>query len=106
MTKKIEQTQKETAADAFKGYTIEQLRYHKAMMELKKEFCKAKMLQTINRMRPARSSDSGFKTSKFALATKIASKVFNNLSVLDYVLMGLSIFGTARKGIRLFRGKK
>lgn len=93
----------------FKGYTMEELRYKRAMMALKKEFCKEKALQSIRKLSPSarrRQDGRGSKGSRFALAGQIASKVFSNLNTIDYILMGISLFGTARKGIRLIRGKK
>lgn len=111
--------QKETKAQApalpevslppFKGYTIEELRYKRAMMALKKEFCKEKALQSLRSLNPAerrKAQGSSSKSSKLAFAGQIASKIFSNLNTLDYILMGISLFGTARKGIRLIRGKK
>ena len=91
----------------FKGYTMEELRYQRAMMALRKEFCKAKVMESLHRVHPGKSGGLSSKVpSKFATATRIASKLFSNLNTLDYVLMGISLFGTAKKGYRLIRGKK
>lgn len=93
--------------DAFKGYSMEELRYQRAMMALRKEFCKAKVMESVRELRPKREREgAGKSSSKFALAAQIASKVFSNLNTIDYVLMGISLFGTARKGFRLLRGKR
>ncbi len=111
MKQKIDkpQPQPEVSLPPFKGYTIEELRYRRAMMALKKEFCKEKAMQSLRGLSPsARRKDKGgsSKSSKLALAGQIATKVFSNLNTLDYILMGISLFTTARKGIRLIRGKK
>lgn len=90
----------------FNGYTIEELRYQRAIIALRKEFCKANLVQSVHQLRPKRKEKNGSFSSKFSLAAKIASKVFANLNVLDYVMMGMSIFGTAKKGYKLIRGKK
>lgn len=93
----------------FKGYTMEELRYQRAMLALRKEFCKSKVLQSVDKIRPGRSSGSEGKSStgkKLAFVGHIASRLFSNLNTLDYVLMGISLFGTAKKGYRLIRGKK
>lgn len=92
----------------FKGYSMEELRYQRAMMALKKEFCKAKVLQSVDKMRPHKNpaKSSSPVATGFSVAAKVASKVFSNLNALDYVLMGISLFGTVRKGVRLIRGKK
>ncbi len=92
----------------FKGYTMEELRYQRAMMALRKEFCKAKVMESVSNLKTGGKSrkESNNGTSKFAMAGRIASKLFSNLNTLDYILMGISLFGTAKKGYRLIRGKK
>lgn len=91
----------------FKGYTMEELRYHRAMMALRKEFCKTKVMQSVHAMRPGtKEKTKSGGGSKLALAGKIASTVFSHMNTLDYILMGISLFGTAKKGYRLIRGKK
>ena len=88
----------------FKGYTMEEIKYQRAMMALRKEFCKAKLMQSLQEMRPKRKeSTSG--NSKFSMAASIASKLFSNLNTLDYILMGISLFGTVKKGYKLIRRK-
>lgn len=93
---------------AFKGYTMEELRYQRAMMALRKEFCKEKVKESIIKIKPGNRGDheKSNGTSKFALAGRIASKLLTNLNTLDYVLLGMSLFGTAKKGYRLIKGKK
>lgn len=93
------------AESPFKGYTMEELRYQRALMALRKEFCKSKLLSSIDELKPKRKPSTQ-KNSKLALAGTIASKVFSNLNTLDYIMMGISLFGTAKKGYRLLRGKK
>lgn len=95
------------AVAPFKGYTMEELRYQRAMMALRKEFCKTKVMQSVHTLRPATKEKSGTRgSSRFALTGRIASTVFSHMNTLDYILMGISLFGTARKGYRLIRGKK
>lgn len=93
------------ASTPFKGYTMEEIRYHRAMMALRKEFCKARLVQSIDNLRP-KHKEKASKTSAFSVAATVASKIFSNLNLLDYVMMGISLFGTAKKGISLFRKKK
>lgn len=105
--KKSMPAEADSKAAPFKGYTMEELRYQRAMMALRKEFCKAKVIESVHSLRPGSGSkNKSGGGSKLALAGKIASKVLGNLNALDYALMGLSIFGTARKGYRLIKGKK
>lgn len=92
----------------FKGYTLEELKYQRALIALRKEFCKAQVLQTIDSLRPKRkdNSDSSMFGSKFGLIRTIGSKLFSNLNTLDYIMLGMSAFGTAKKAYSLFRHKK
>lgn len=107
MTKKGNNTDLIEEMQEFKGYTMEELRYQRAMMALRKEFCKAKVLESLHKVRPGKKSGVDSAGSpKFATATRIASKLLSNLNTLDYVLMGISLFGTVKKGYRLIRGKK
>ena len=95
-------------APAFKGYTMEELKYQRAMMELRKDFAKEQVLRTLAAMHPAharQNKESGF-GSRFGLVKSIAGKVLGNLNTLDYIMMGISLFGTAKKAYSLFRRKK
>lgn len=89
----------------FKGYTMEEIRYQRAMMALRKEFCKTKLLQSVAELKPKRK-EAKPSSSKLKLISTVASKVFSNLNTLDYVLMGVSLFGTVKKGLNLFKKKK
>ena len=42
----------------FKGYTMEELRYQRAMMALRKEFCKTKVMQSVETLRPLKGKES------------------------------------------------
>lgn len=92
----------------FEGYSFEELKYQRALYALRKEFAKEQVLQTFNMMRPKKddqNSGSGF-LSKFGLMRSVGSKVFKSLNALDYVMLGMSAFGTAKKAISLFKKKK
>lgn len=98
----------EEGIQPFKGYTMEELKYQRTMMALRKEFCKAKVIESVHGLKSrgyGRRQKGGYK-SKMAIVGQVASKVFGNLNKLDYILMGISIIGTARKGYKLIRGKK
>lgn len=91
----------------FKGYTMEELKYTRAMMALRKEFAKEEIIKTFAQIFPKKNHDNlPIVGSKFALARTVASKVFSNLNLLDYAMVGMSIFGTARKAYNLFKKKK
>ena len=92
----------------FEGYTMEELKYQRAMMALRKEFAKAKVMKSVQGLMPSgkgKKKKVGAKP-RTALFGQVVSKVLNNLNTLDYILMGMSIIGTVRKGYKLIRGKK
>lgn len=105
---KAPHTEKADDSKPFAGYTMEELKYQRALMALRKEFCKTKVMQSVDSLRHGDSSkkDSSKSTSKLALAGRIAGKLLSNMNTLDYVMMGISLFGTAKKGYKLIRGKK
>lgn len=101
------QTVESTDDKPFKGYTIEELKYRRAMMALRKEFAKEQIQKSIIQILPKKKQDNlPILGSKFALARSVASKVFSNLNLLDYAMVGMSIFGTAKKAYNLFKKKK
>jgi len=97
---------------AFKGYTIDEIRYQRAMLGVRKEFCKAKVMESVSNLKPGgRRREHGIlkatrKPPLLRMAGGVASKFLGNLNAIDYVLMGISAIGTVRKGIRLLKGKK
>ena len=109
-TPKTEIAEAGVRTPSFKGYTIEEIRYQRAMTALRKEFCKAKLSESISNLRGSSSPGSrrvnAPAASKLAIAGRLASKLFSNLNTLDYILMGVSLFGTAKKGIKLLKGRK
>ncbi len=90
----------------FKGYSIEELRYQRALIALRKEFCKSKLVHNANRMRRRGFFGRNGKTSRVAHVGGLASKMMSGLGYLDYVMIGISLFGTGRKIFKFFRGKK
>ncbi len=91
----------------FKGYTIEELRYQRALTALKKDFCQAKLLRNVDNIRkinPLSSKNkAGVIPGKFGSLT---SKVLSGLSYLDYAKMGFSLFNSGRKVYSFFNRKK
>ncbi len=84
----------------FKGYSIEELRYQRALIALRKDFCRSKMVHNADRVRKRGT------TSRVAHVGGLATKIISGLGYLDYVMIGMSAFGTGRKIFKFFRGKK
>jgi len=95
------------AREDFKGYTLEELRYQRALVALQKEFCKSKVMHKFNRIRNrGTDSDENGNQSKLSKIGSIASKIFMGLNYLDYITIGLSLFGSGRKIFKFFRRRK
>lgn len=107
-SKKLPVKSQKHEGEAFKGYTMEELKYQRAMMALRVEFCKQNLINSIEALRPAKkeSDKHSLLGPKFAFAKSIASKVFSNLNLLDYAMIGMSLFGTAKNAYNLFKRKK
>lgn len=91
----------------FSGYTLEEIRYRRALCAMKAEFCKnkiAKSIHTLQKTNPL--SPSSAATSIPGKAGAIALKLVNGLNYLDYAVLGLSLFGSAKKILGFFKKKK
>lgn len=90
--------------NSFGGYTIEELRYQRAVVALQKEFAKAKVVNNLSKVKktnPLSGSKSGL-----VKAGGMASRIISGLNVVDYAMLGFSVFSTTRKFFSFFRRKK
>lgn len=95
------------AHEDFKGYSMEELRYQRAMVALKKEFCKNKVTSGLNSLRHPGGKNTGTGAmSNVRKVANIAGKLFSNMNVIDCALVGMSLFGSGRKIYKLFGRKK
>ena len=90
----------------FKGYTIEEIRFQRALVAMEVEFCKNKLARSWNNIQEANPLMPGNKTSFTGKAGAVALKMINGLNYLDYFLIGMSIFKGGKKFLSLFRGRK
>lgn len=90
----------------FKGYSIEDLRYQRALIALQKEFCKAKVIHKADRIRKRGLFGNDGSSSKVARIGGLASKLLSGLSYIDYAMLGMSLFGSGRKIYKFFKGKR
>lgn len=90
----------------FKGYTLEELRYQRAMVLLRRDFCKARILNQLDRLRGGgRDKEEKALKSRFSRMGGVLTKVMSGLNYVDYALMGMSLFGTGKKVYKFFRRK-
>lgn len=95
----------EVGKPEFKGYTLDELRYQRALHALKCEYSKENVIASINKLRQR----SIFGRTKMGLKSKMPSmmsKILSGLSYADYAMMGISIYSSARKVFSLFKKKK
>ncbi len=96
----------------FEGYTLADIKYRRALMTLKKEFCRDKMAHDITNARqslPFLSNNKGTKGSKTGFVSSLgplAGKIFSGLNYVDYAMLGFQTFKTIRKVFSLFHRKK
>lgn len=91
----------------FKGFTLDEIKYHRALTAVKKEYEKEKALRTLQNLR-RRTIFGGFGKNKNSRegSSSLLSKVFNGMSYADYAVIGFSLFSNARKVWNLFHRKK
>ncbi len=91
----------------FKGYTLEEIRYQRALVALQKEFCKTKMARNVHNLKKANPlTPAGAANSLPGKLGFAATKLITGLNYLDYAVLGFSIFSSVRKVYSLFRRKK
>lgn len=92
---------------SFKGYSLADIRYYRALTTLQREFCKQKIVADMHRIQkinpltggtPSKRNQSGFGA--------MAGKILSGLSYMDYILLGFRSFSTIRRVFSLFRRKK
>lgn len=99
----------DTNTGDFKGYSLEELRYQRALVMLRREFAKQKMHNRIRHIQKTNvftGTPSGTKASGLVRAGSIASKILTGLNYMDYILIGYSAFGTIRKVASFFSRRR
>lgn len=93
-------------ADEFKGYTIEEIRFQRALVAMEADFCKTKIQKSwlgLQRFNPLGTQSKATIPGK---AGAIALKLVNGLNYMDYILLGWSVFSGVRKVFSFFKGRK
>lgn len=90
----------------FKGYTIEEIRFHRALVAMEADFCKTKILKTVHNLQRINPLVSGPNSSFTGKAGSIALKLVNGLNYMDYIMLGWSLFNGGRKVFSFFKGRK
>lgn len=102
--------QQELDSHKFAGYSIDELKYRKAVVLLQREFVGAKAGETLrkftDRNSPMYHGHDKKRGAAFINTANIVSKIFRGLDFMDYAMLGISVFSTGRKIVSLFRRKK
>ena len=105
--KSKEKTVKEivTPEKEFKGYTIEEIRFQRALVAIEADLCKTKMAKSWESIQDINPLSAGSKFSIPGKAGSIALKMVKGLNYLDYILLGMSVFKGTKKLFSFFRKK-
>ncbi|MDE7382241.1 MAG: hypothetical protein K2N03_08985 [Muribaculaceae bacterium] len=92
----------------FKGYSLEDLRYRRALIALQKEFAKSKITSSVSNLQSLSpfSKNFGKGKSKVGKVGAIAGKLVSGFNYLDYAMIGYNLFTSFRKILSLFKKKK
>lgn len=90
----------------FTGYTIEEIRFQRAMLALQADFCKTRLLKSWNNVQKANPLNPSSGSGLPARAGSIALKMAKGLNYMDYALLGFSLFSGVRKFLSIFRKVK
>lgn len=93
--------------NTFKGYTLEDIHYQRALVMLQREFAKEKIAADIHKIKKRGPFGvTGKDASSLTKAGTVVSKLINGFNYMDYALVGFSAFSTIRKVFRFFKKKK
>ena len=107
MSEEIKETVIETADEnKFGGFTLEELRYHRALTELKREYSKAKIADTAHKIQKRNPFSANSSSSGLGKVGGIAGKLITGMSYVDYAMIGFSLFNSGRKIFSFIKKKK
>lgn len=90
----------------FKGYTIEEIRFKRALVAMEADFCKTKITKCFANIQSINPLNPDNKSTLTGKAGSLAMKMVSGLNYLDYILIGASLFKGAKKVVSLFKGRK
>ena len=90
----------------FEGYTLDEIRHHRALVAVRKEFAKAKIFEQFDNLKDRNPFAPDGTLKAAARLGSIPLKIVRGLNYTDYIMMGLSALGTAKKVFSFFRKKK
>lgn len=91
--------------DEFKGYTLDELRYQRALLLVKREFLREKAMKEVAKIKehiPGMGSSSG----NGIPAKGVLGKLVNGLDWADYLMLGFQAWRIGKKLGGKFRRKQ
>ena len=90
----------------FDGFTLDEIRHHRALIAVRKEFAKAKILEQVDTLKDRNpfAPDGSLKAA--SRLGSLPMKIMRGLNYTDYIMMGLSAVGSVRKVFSFFKKKK
>lgn len=90
----------------FEGYTLDEIRHHRALVAVRKEFAKVKLLEQVDTLKDRNPFAPDGTLKAAARLGSIPMKIVRGLNYTDYIVMGISAFGVVRKVFSFFKKKK
>lgn len=91
---------------AFEGFTLDEIRHVRALVAVRKEFAKARFFEKVDGVKDFNPFAPGGKMKAATRLGSIPVKLVKGLNYTDYILLGISAFGTLKKAFSFFRKKK
>lgn len=90
----------------FNGYTLDEIRHRRALIAVKKEFAKGRIMEEVDALKERNpfAPDGSLKAA--SRLGNLPMKIVKGLNYTDYIMLGISAFTTVKKVISLFRKKK
>lgn len=90
----------------FNGFTLDEIRHQRALIAVRKEFAKARLLEQLDLLKERNPFGPEGSMKAAERLGSIPMKIMRGLNYTDYILMGVSAFGAARKVFSFFKKKK
>lgn len=95
----------ETGVEEFKGYTLDELRYQRALLLVKREFLREKALKETNAIKERITGNNGKWGLGLFSPKGIAGKLIRGLDFADYFILGYQALRIGKKLGGMFRKK-
>ncbi|MDE7418637.1 MAG: hypothetical protein K2N35_00275 [Muribaculaceae bacterium] len=90
----------------FNGFTLDEIRHYRALVAVRKEFAKAKIFEQVDALKDRNPFAPDGTLKAASRLGPIPMKIIKGLNYTDYIMLGISAFGTLKKVFSVFRKKK